>query len=241
MNTQCLSVIILSALLLIACQATETQIPKTSQTPQTGEETEYIVKEHDFGNYKKFDLDTSLNELKAIQENKKPKTKEDSIKAYIKELTHHFHLQEKQMKALEYIYEKYDKKETQAKAQNDTTKLNKLLGEKEQSIKVVLGGNYYAKKESFDVRYKNKMPTPEEVERLPVYYRKLFEELALNAKQLTELQKISTSFNKSIAKNRNNLTKTKAIKEQHELDIKNTLGEELYEKKQAFDKKYFNK
>jgi len=126
---------------LIACA------PDKSQTAQ---QKDYIINPPDFEELERKKAERMQGRRPPKKEKKPTLSKEDSTKAYIKELTHHFHLQEKQMKALEYIYSKYDKKEAQAQTQNDTTKLNKLLAEKEQSIKVVLGERYYARKGRFD-------------------------------------------------------------------------------------------
>jgi len=58
------------------------------------------------------------------------------------------------MKALEYIYAKYDKKEAKLNLQGDSVQLTKIFEEKEQSIEVVLGEHYYTRKKSFDKDYK---------------------------------------------------------------------------------------
>lgn len=182
--------------LIGACQ---TQTPKT---PKTGEGTEYIVNEHDFGDYKKFKRDTSLNEHNAKA--KKNQTKEDSIKAYIKELSHHFHLQEKQMKALEYIYAKYNKKE--AKAQNDTAKLNKLLSEKEKSIEVVFGEHLYARKGKFDKNYKQhviKLENPKGTwnnDELDKYLDDLSVALKIHDYKKAIIKRLINSYDKKISK-----------------------------------------
>jgi len=108
-------------LILTAC-APESS---TKNTQQQG----YIINPPDFEELERQKAERTRGG--SSKKEKKPTlSKEDSIKAYIKKLTHHFHLQEKQMKALEYIYNKYGTKEQQAKAENDTAKLSEYIREK---------------------------------------------------------------------------------------------------------------
>jgi len=208
-------------------------------TKNTKQQTDYIINPPDFEELEREKAEWAQRGSK--KEENPTLNKEDSIKNYIKELTHYFHLQEKQMKALEYIYAKYHKKEAQAKTQNDTAKLIKLSVEKEKSIEVVLGEHLYERKESFDKQYLKQMPSPTEIEALPVYLKKLAIELSLNKKQISKVQRINQSFNKKIAKNRKNIAATKALKEQNIIDLKSALGDSLYNKKIEYDVEYYQK
>jgi len=235
MSVQNLLVMLL-ILFVTACQTIETNTP---QTPKTAEETEYILNEHDFGDYKKFKKDTSANELKAIQKNKKPQNKEDSIKVYIKELTHHFNLKEKQMKSLEYIYEKYDEIETQLSSPADSIQLAKTLEEKERSIERVLGQQLYASKGSFDKRYIKKLQTPEGTwheDDLDQYLNDLSFAIDIDDNKKAALKRLINSYDESIK--RANDKAAIILNSRRDEAVKKLLGENLFEKKTIFDKTY---
>lgn len=243
--------IILCSIFIIACQAPE------NKTSQTGEGTEYIVNEHNFGDYKKFEQDKSDNELKEEQKKETSQTKEDSMKAYIKELAHHFHLQEKQMKALEYIYAKYDKKEVQSIQSGDTNLLAKLNVEREKSIEVVLGERYYTRKVAFDQDYKDEQMKgvnevkfgfynilPKGIAPLPRasnrYIGALKKELKLDQKQAIKLKSLIRQYEhkKALIIDSIKLNQLEENKSNYEKEL---LGLKLYQSKLKFDKKFLNK
>jgi len=211
------------------------------KTPENNEnrEKEYIINEHNFGNYKKFDHDKSDNELKTAQQNAASQTKEDSLKQYLKKITHDFKLQEKQVKALEYIYSKYNKKEAAAKAQNDTTQLDKILAEKEKSIEVVIGEHYYAQKVRFDQRYLNQIKNPNGLlndSELDNYLSDLATAINFDDNKKAAFKRLVKSYDKSIVKAKPKAVKV--LKSKRNEAIKNLLGEDLFNQKIAFDKTY---
>jgi len=229
--------VMLLILFVTACQTIESNTP---QTPKTAEETEYILNEHDFGDYKKFKKDKSLNELKAIQKNKKPQTKEDSMKAYIKELTHHFQLPEKQEKSLEYIYEKYDEIEIQLNSPADSVQLAKTLEEKERTIERVLGEQLYASKGSFDKQYIKKLQTPEGTwhpDDLDQYLNDLSVSIDMDDNKKAALKRLINSYDESIK--RANDKAAIVLNSRRNEAINKLLGEHLFEKKTIFDETYF--
>ncbi len=228
------SVIIGSLLLVCGACAPDTK-PTNRQT------TDYIINEPDFEELERIKAER-LGYATPGNKNQAPKLSfEDSIEQYLKKMTHDFRLQEKQYKALSYIYTKYRPKEAQAIANNDTATLAEYKREKERSIEVVLGEQLYAKKAGFDEQYVNQMPTSEEIETLPIYFRKLTADLGLSLKQINEVHRINRNFNKKLAKNRNNIAATKALKEQNAKNLKIALGDSLYNKKILFDKVYYQK
>jgi len=221
----------LLTLLMVACQTTE------NKAPNTGEGIEYIVNPHDFGDYKKFDYDKSANELKTEEQTNQKKT--DSLQSYLKKLAHNFRLQKTQLNALEYIYEKYEQGEKKIKARNDTTEINTIIAEREKRIKLVLGEASYARKAAFDSNYENSLLSPvgllNEAE-LNTYLNELAAAISINDTKKEAFKRLVNSYDKSIVK-----AKPKAVtvlKSRRKEAIKNLLGDDLYNKKLAFDKNH---
>jgi len=199
---------------------------------------DYIINAPDFEELERQKAER-LSNAKHNKQKKPTLSKEDSMKAYIKELTHHFHLQEKQMKALEYIYAKYDKKETQSIQFGDTAQLAKLNAEKEKSIAVVLGENFYARKGAFDRNYGKKI-VQEKVKSIKlsnydnIYLSALATKLKL-PKDKKEALKLLIFDSKQQMINKSN-DEVAIIKRTQNAAEKKLLGDVMYFRKVAFDK-----
>jgi len=242
---------VISFLVLTACAPDKS----TKNTQNKQQQTEYIINPPDFEELER-QKEERLQGKSPKKEKKSTLSKEDSIKNYIKELTHHFHLQEKQMKALEYIYEKYDEKEIQAISQNDSTKFNKLLTEKERSVQVVLGEQLYSKKGEFDEkiikeRLKKVNKTKFGFLEIPPkgikplgrasnrYIDALRKELNLTQKQVTKLRSMTRQYaHKKDLLDSIDINQLEESKAKYEKEL---LGLESYESKLKFDQKFSNK
>ena len=137
-------------LMQIACTS-----DKNTQNTQNTQQEDYIINPPDF---------EALERRKAKRGRKAksstgPQSKEDSLTTYIKKFTHLFYLRENQMKALEFILIKHEKKITKLKAARDLAGLKKAIVNNEKNLKQVLGDDLYNKKVNFDLSY-NKVIRP---------------------------------------------------------------------------------
>jgi|GEM_PF-2654741 len=216
----------------IACQTTESKSSKNKE----GED--YIVNSHNFDNYKKFDFDKSVNDLKE-EEAKNQEKNTDTLQTYLTKMAHDFRLQQKQVDALKYIYKTYHAKETKATTENDMAKLKKLLAEKEKNIAVIIGEHYFAKKAAFDKKYKAKL-NEEELAKTKLTKKENIYMGALSAK--LKLSKDKTDALKLLLRNYKQQINGKRTKEVNQLNAdlatkeRALLGDALYFKKVAFDK-----
>lgn len=201
---------------------------------------DYIINPPDFEELERQKTAWAQGKPININKNKKPSlSKDDSLKNYVKELSHHFHLQEKQMKALEYIYAKYDKMETHSIQLGDTAQLAKLTAEKEKSIAVVLGEHYYAKKEGFDEKYASKFEK-EQLEKIKltkseqIYLSALSTKLKLDKDKSEGLKLLLKNYKLKIDGKRGEAVK--ALDKEQTQKEKELLGDVLYFRKVAFDR-----
>jgi len=216
-------------LLLLACAP-----DKSTQNNRA--QKDYILNPPDFE-----ELERQKAEMVQGISIKKPiLSKADSMKAYIKELTHHFRLQEKQMKALEYIYIKYDEKEMQLNLPADSVQLAKTLEEKERTIERVLGEHLYASKSSFDKQYVIKLENPKgtwDDNELDQYLNDLAVAVEIDDNKKAALKRLINSYDDSIKRANNKAVIV--LNNRRDEAIKKLLGENLFEKKTIFDKTYF--